>query len=118
MFGKSFAVFSALGVLLLTQPVYGQAVSGSINGYVYDASDAIVAGAQVTITNTGTGVSTVRAADSAGHYIATNLLPGTYSVVIEAPGFRKFVQENVVLRIDSAIRLDASISISAPLPSR
>jgi hypothetical protein len=112
MSGKSrVSLFSAFCCCLLSPALYGQAVSGSINGYVYDASEAVIAGAQVTITNVGTGTATARVADSAGHYIATNLLPGTYSVAIEAVGFRKFLQENIVLRIDSAIRLDAHLEL-------
>ena len=48
----------------LPQDLFCQAVSGTINGYVYDNSEAAIAGAQVTITNTGTGTETVRATDA------------------------------------------------------
>src|SRR5205085_326501 len=92
---------------------FGQAVSGTINGYVYDSSDAPVAQARVTIANTGTGTTTVRETDTTGRYIATNLLPGTYSVSVEAAGFRRFIQESIVLRIDSSVRLDSRLEIGA-----
>jgi hypothetical protein len=93
--------------------LFCQAVSGTINGYVYDSSDAVVAGANVTIRNVSTGAATTRVTDADGLYIATNLLPGTYSVTIEAVGFRRFLQENVVLRIDSAVRVDAHLDLGA-----
>src|SRR5688572_4010903 len=93
--------------------VFGQAISGNINGYVYDTAEATIPGAKVTVTNTGTGNSTVRLTDATGFYLATNLPSGTYSVTIEAPGFRRIVQENVVLRIDSSVRVDVRLELGA-----
>src|SRR6266849_5179538 len=93
--------------------MFGQAVSGTINGYVYDTSEAAIAEARVTITNIENGTATNRVTDTTGRYIATNLLPGNYSVSIEAAGFRRFLQENIVLRIDSTVRLDARIELGA-----
>src|SRR4051794_15584420 len=101
MFGKQRLLLSAKVFCLLssvTSIAFGQAVSGTINGYVYDKSDAVIAEARVTITNTETGVAITRTTDSTGLYIATNLPPGTYSVSFEGSGFRRVVQENVVLR--------------------
>ena len=99
--------------LLLATPgaLLAQAVSGTINGYVYDTSNAVIAGAQVTVTNTETGVATARTTDDTGRYIVTNLPPGNYSVSVEATGFRRFVQENIILRIDSTVRLDANLDL-------
>jgi len=94
-------------------PALGQAVSGAITGYVYDSSGAVVADAKVTVTNVETGISTSRQTDSTGRYVITNLIPGTYSLSVEAPGFRRFVQENVVLRVDSAVRVDPRLDLGA-----
>ena len=97
----------------LTPTALGQAVSGAISGYVYDSSDAVIAGATVTITNTGTGVASSRVTDDAGLYIVPNLAPGAYSVAVEAPGFRRFIQENVTLRDDSTVRIDTHLQLGA-----
>jgi hypothetical protein len=102
-------------VVLLCLAVYvtptaqGQAVSGAITGYVYDPSDAPVVGATVTVKNVDTGITTTRNTDSTGLYLITNLNPGTYSVTVEASGFRRYIQENVVLRVDSTMRIDAHL---------
>jgi len=96
-------VLFAFAVVLLCLAVYGiplargQMVSGAITGYAYDPSDAPIVGATVTVKNVATGVTTTRTSDSTGLYLITNLNPGTYSVTVEASGFRRFVQENVVL---------------------
>jgi hypothetical protein len=100
-------LLSSVGIM------FCQAVSGSINGYVYDSSESVIAGANVTITNVSTGAAATRVTDATGLYVATNLLPGTYSVSIEAVGFRRFLQENVILRIDSAVRVDARLDLGA-----
>jgi hypothetical protein len=91
--------------------VHGQRVSGSITGYVYDPSDAPVVGATVTVTNTDTGVVGTRTTEATGLYLFTNLNPGSYSVAVEAAGFRRYVQENVVLRVDSTVRADVHLVI-------
>lgn len=107
LFATLFVPLSSFSLL------FGQAVSGTINGYIYDTAEAIIPGAKVTITNTGTGAITGRTTDEAGLYVATNLPPGSYSVTIEAPGFRRTVQENVVLRIDSTVRVDIRLELGA-----
>ncbi len=114
MTGIKRTLFAAVSFLLISLgTLSAQAVSGTINGYVYDASNAVIDAAHVTVTNTETGASTERVTDATGRYIVTNLLPGTYSVAIEAPGFRRFIQENIVLRIDSTVRVDANLELGA-----
>jgi len=96
---------------ILVLPAYGQAVTGSITGHVYDPSGAPVPNATVLATNVLTGIETTRNTDSTGLYLITNLLPGTYSVAVEAKGFKRFVQENIVLRVDSKINIDAQLEL-------
>src|SRR6476661_3868083 len=67
--------------------VQAQALSG-INGSVIDSSGAVVTGATVTITNDATGVSSKTVTTTAGTYSVTDLIPGTYTVRIEATGFQ------------------------------
>src|SRR5437867_1857292 len=94
-----------------TPTAEGQAVSGAIRGYVYDPSGAPVVGATVMVKNVDTGITTTRNTDSTGLPIFTNLNPGTYSVTAEAAGFRRFVQGNVVLRVDSTMRIDPRLEL-------
>ena len=107
----------ASALLLFGLAVYGtptaggQAVSGAITGYVYDPSGAPVVGATVMVKNVDTGITTTRNTDSTGLYLITNLNPGTYSVTAEATGFRRFVQGNVVLRVDSTMRIDTHLEL-------
>src|SRR5215831_18532821 len=78
MFGTHRILLLATLTCLISsvRVIFGQAVSGTINGYVYDTSEAAIAEARVTITNTETGTATNRVTDTTGRYIATNRLPG------------------------------------------
>ena len=91
----------------------GQAVSGTITGVVADPSNAAIAGATVTITNVGTGIATTRESDDSGRFVNTNLAPGNYEVAVEATGFQRFVQANVVLRVDQTVRIDPVLQLGA-----
>ena len=103
-----------LALALSTAPaVFGQAVSGTITGVVTDPSNASIAAATVTITNVDTSIDTTRETDETGRYVNTNLPPGNYSVAIEAVGFQRFVQENVILRVDQTVRVDPVLQLGA-----
>jgi Carboxypeptidase regulatory-like domain/TonB dependent receptor len=90
---------------------FGQAVSGNVIGTVTDPSGAAVSGAQITIDNVGTGVSTQVTTNESGNYTAPNLPAGNYTISITAAGFQKFVQQNVTVNVSQSIRVDASLQV-------
>src|SRR3989442_10719121 len=100
-------------VVLWPQRAFNQQVSGTITGYVTDQSGSAVPGATVTATNVLTGVATKRSTESSGLYVFTNLVPGTYMVQVEAPGFQKFVQKDIVLTVDSKVTVNAQMTLAA-----
>jgi hypothetical protein len=87
-----------------------QEVSATLNGTVSDPSGAVVAGAGVTIHSLATN-SDVRivTSDSSGHFSATNLSPGNYTVTIKQPGFQTYSASNVVLNVAQSRTLDAHL---------
>jgi protocatechuate 3,4-dioxygenase beta subunit len=93
----------------LSAAAIGQAVYGNIFGTVTDQSGAAVPGATVTITNLGTNVSVTTKTNSTGNYNQTRLVPGTYRVKVEAPGFKSAVIDTVVVNVDRAS--DASLQL-------
>ena len=82
---------------------------GRIQGTVRDTSDAVIAGASVTLHNVNTGISTLRKTNETGHYIFDLVEPGSYSVTIENPGFTKFVQGTVPLGARGDMTVDATL---------
>src|SRR5215831_12730725 len=99
----------ALLVLVSTcaASLFGQDYRGRIQGTVRDSSDAVIAGATVTLQNINTGIVTVRPANETGHYIFDLVEPGTYSITVESPGFAKFLQPNIPLAARGDITVDA-----------
>ena len=78
----------AVLALVVSVPVMGQVLKGSISGTVVDPQGAVIANAQVKATNVETNVVTTTTTDSSGLF-RLNLLPaGTYNVSITAQGFK------------------------------
>src|SRR5947208_1636722 len=89
-----------------------QSIFGEIRGTVTDPTGAVVTGAAVTVTNTGTGESRKVATDFAGNYSVVNIEAGTYEVSIEHSGFRKAVVQGVQLRAREIARVDAGLEVT------
>jgi iron complex outermembrane receptor protein len=68
-------------------PVFAQ--TGAIGGVVKDPQQAVIPGAQVSLTSTRTAVKETTTADVEGRYIFTSVTPGTYVVEVQAKGFRR-----------------------------
>src|SRR6266404_4008357 len=90
-------------MLLLCASARAQVHTGTITGQVTDASGAVVPNAPVKITNVDTNVSLDLATDSAGLYVAPDLLPGNYSVAVSFTGFQPASKVGLVLSISQTL---------------
>jgi carboxypeptidase family protein len=79
----SFTTFS-----LLPADAQSTIATGSIQGTVTDPNGAVVPGAAITITNKATGQSSKFTSSGSGTYASGALIPGEYSVKVEAKGFQ------------------------------
>src|SRR5690242_21667845 len=89
----SILILTALA-LFLTGSAWAQTLS-SINGTVTDSSGAVVGTAKVTVTNDATHVSKTAETSSAGTYTVTDLIPGTYTVIVDLAGFQSSEHKGV-----------------------
>ncbi len=78
-------------------PLVAQVTSGTIFGAVKDPAGAMVKDASVTIANPGNGITRTVVTGGDGAFVAPNLLPGTYTVTVEAKGFKKLETTGIVL---------------------
>jgi hypothetical protein len=91
-----------------------QDTTGKIVGIVSDPSGGVVAGATVTVTNTGTGVARQTSTDRQGYYQVLELPIGRYEVAAEAPGFsRTVVSARNSLEINQTLRIDVALEVGA-----
>ena len=105
----------AAGLVVMLAVVFApsghtQALGGMI-GSVTDSTGAVIPGANVTATNDATSVVSRAVTSSAGTYAITDLLPGVYTVKVEAPGFRGFVAAGV--HVDFGVKATVNASLSA-----
>src|SRR5262245_45135873 len=101
--------FLMLMACLLMSSAPAQVVSGVIVGTVLDASGALVTNAAVTLTNEQTNLTFKTVTDEAGNYVVPNLPPGSYSVKVEANGFKPALAKSVSVLSNRTVRADATL---------
>ena len=111
---RSFARLAILVLALCTVVVSAFAQYGaSLQGTVTDKSGAIVAGANVTITDQATSVSKTTLTSASGFYRVSALPPGRYTVTIEAKTFGKSVTKDVDVTAESVRGLNITVAPGA-----
>src|SRR5215813_7602457 len=98
-------------ILLAGSSISAQDYRGKVQGTIIDEAGAAVPGANVVLRNTKTGVDVARQSNADGHYIFDFVEPGDYIVVVEQTGFKKAVQENVVVRVRADVTVDLKLSV-------
>ncbi|MBM3796538.1 MAG: carboxypeptidase regulatory-like domain-containing protein [Acidobacteria bacterium] len=96
MFQRSAAAALILA-LCATTFSYGQGLTGSIAGSVTDPTGNTIVGAEVVLTNTGTGQARTAQSDSAGDFVFTQLLPASYRMSATFRGFKRYEQTDIIL---------------------
>jgi hypothetical protein len=106
-----FMLVSAL-LLLAFSALASQAqiTRGIISGTVRDENGAVVPGAQITITSTGSSLTKRDATtDDQGFYRIGALDPGSYNVLVEKDGFEKLENRDVVVKSAGEVTFDAAL---------
>ncbi|HMJ21902.1 MAG TPA: TonB-dependent receptor [Terriglobales bacterium] len=112
IFRRFLAVLCSLGFLFSTCFfVHGQSTYGSITGSVADPSGAAVTDARVTLTNLGTAEKRTQPTGADGLYSFVNLIPGSYRIEAEKPGFKRVTQEPVVVQVQQNSKIDLALPI-------
>ena len=100
------AVFAAAVIASMTSAVYAQSsTQGALDGTVFDATNALVGKATVTITSNTTAATITLTSDDSGFFKAPLLEPGSYTVTIAAAGFETYKSANVQVNVGQATEL-------------
>lgn len=97
--------------ILSCATVSAQDLRAKVQGLVKDGTNAVVAGANVTLRNVDTGVQSVAQTSGLGQYIFDFVQPGNYSVTIELQGFKQFVQHNLLVQARADVTVNANLEI-------
>jgi len=115
---RKFHPFLALAISLLCLSALmtvgvAQDFRATITGRVSDSNKAAVPNAQVSVKNLGTNEITSATTDSEGNYKAPFLRPGSYSITVEATGFKKITRDKVELVISQMATFDFALETGA-----
>jgi len=83
----------------------------SIQGTVMDPQGNAVAAAKVTITNQATGVTHDTVSSAEGFYRVNELTPGTYTVTVQASGFKESVSKDIVVEAEQPRGFDITLAV-------
>src|SRR6202158_4942728 len=92
--------------------LFAQSDLGRISGFIKDPSGATIANAKVTVRN-NTGVERQTTTNDSGYYVITNVPPGLYTMIAEAPGFQKYETTNNKLDPSADLVIDAMLTVGS-----
>jgi hypothetical protein len=90
-----------------------QQITGSFRGTVKDEQGGLITNATVKATNEETGFSRSTATGSDGVYNIQYLPVGRYSVQVDAPGFKRYLQQHLMIALDQTQALNVTVAIGA-----
>jgi outer membrane receptor protein involved in Fe transport len=105
------SILTILAVLLAPASGAAQETRGSVFGIVRDASGAVLTGIPVVVTNEETNVATASTTNDRGAYEVPYLLPGSYRVVVDVSGMKKFTQTGLPLSVNNRVEVNVSLEV-------
>ena len=96
---------------ILSMNVFAQSYYGGLGGSVLDQNGGALTGAKVTLISEGTNAQRSALTASGGDFVFSEVVPGTYSLVVEAPGFKKFEQKGIVVGTQQQVSVDAKLQL-------
>ena len=103
-------IVSAIATLLAPL-CFGQANLATLTGVVADPGGGVIPGADVTVINTGTGISREQSTNAVGSYTFPALIPGDYQLIVTSEGFQQHVEQGIVLSTGDNRRVDVELQL-------
>jgi len=110
---KRIWLLTTVVCLLLGLSLYGQGTTSRVLGVVQDPTGAAVPAATVQLTNEGTGVTFTGKTSEAGAYVFEAVQSGSYTLTVEAAGFRKFVARGNAVSIGQPTTVNVKLEVGA-----
>ena len=111
------AFLAGVYIVFTATLAFGQGANGTITGTVTDPSGAIVADAEIRITNTGTGIVFNSVSTATGNYVAPQLPVGTYDLSVTLAGFKTYNRVSLGLAAAQTLRVDVSLEVGSAAES-
>jgi TonB-dependent receptor len=108
MFAKAIRVPLLLAMFLLPSLAIATGANGIVSGTVKDTAGAVLQGAQIVLEPTAVTV----ASDTQGNFVITNIVPGTYTVLISYVGFNNSTT-TVEIKPGQTTSVNATMTVSS-----
>jgi hypothetical protein len=92
---------------------WAQSYLGGIRGAVLDASGKTVADAKITLVDEAGGIQRSALSSGEGSYSFSQVVPATYTIACEAPGFKKFQRQHVIVGTQEFLALDLKMELGS-----
>ena len=102
---------SAILAAFLSVSAWSQTQLATVSGTITDPSGAVVSGVVVTIVSQGTGLKRSAPTGTAGEYRFAGLPTGTYSLLMENPGFQSQVRDRLELTSAAEVVINSQLAI-------
>ncbi len=105
--------FAVIFLLLVRQSTFAQGVAtGDLRVSVKDPKGNVVTNAAVTVRDVAKGLERAGSSDGQGGYSVRQLAPGTYSVIISAPGFARTEATGVAITVGGMAELPVTLTVA------
>jgi len=109
--------FLLVAAWFVPQFAMGQRTEGQLSGRVLDPSGASVPDAQLTLSQSTTGVSLTATSNTSGQYVFPSIAPGTYKLTVDAKGFAQRILDGVVIYTARNTDLDVTVTVGSTTQS-
>lgn len=109
--GVAAMIVFLVTIIFSPEQLQAQETRGTIKGTVIDQNKASLPGASVKINDVARGTTVTLTTNEDGFYQATYLLPGTYQIIVETTGFKKYIRDNVILQIGQTASIDIQLEV-------
>jgi hypothetical protein len=103
------AILCVLGICAMPQRSIAQVLYGTIVGSVADSTGAVIPDAEVIATQLETNDSRKVISNGSGGYTLSTVPAGTYRITVSKAGFTNYTADQVEVRLNSVVRIDASL---------
>ena len=101
----------ALSLAFTCAVAQAQSIQGGIRGLVSDSGGGVIANVKVSITDQGTNLSRSTLTNATGDYVFNGVIPASYTIVAESPGFKKLERKGVQVSTQEFINVDIKLEV-------
>ena len=105
--------FTLIGISLLALSALAQSDRGTITGTITDPGGAVIPNAPIEAKNLSTGLVYPTASTGTGNFTIPELPAGQYLVTANAPGFKQYVRQGLVVAAAETYRVDIKLEVGA-----